>query len=166
MKNQVRSEDQAPYNAETFTQEDDDYVISRALEILESRLRKPGAALTSPGAARDLCALRLGHLEHEVFAVLFLDNRHRLIAFEEMFRGTIDGSSVHPREVLKRALQLNAQAVILSHNHPSQSIEPSGADRALTSRLKDVLGMVDIRVLDHILVGGASSMSFAEDGII
>lgn len=109
---------------------------------------------------------KLAGLEHEVFAVLFLDTQHRLIAYSEMFRGTIDSASVYPREVLKEVLKLNAAAVILAHNHPSGNPEPSQADKALTQRLKDALAMVDVRTLDHVIVAGGDTASFAELGLI
>jgi DNA repair protein RadC len=102
----------------------------------------------------------------EVFCCLFLDNRHRLIAFDELFRGTIDGASVHPREVVRQALQRNAAAVILAHNHPSGVAEPSQADELITHRLKDALALVDIRVLDHLIVGDSRCTSFAERGLL
>ena len=105
-------------------------------------------------------------LEHEVFAVLFLDTQHRLIEYSELFRGTIDSASVYPREVLKEALRLNAAAVIVSHNHPSGNPEPSAADKSLTKRLREALAMVDVRVLDHIIVGGTETTSFAEQGLL
>ena len=105
-------------------------------------------------------------LGHEVFACLFLDTRHRVIRYEEMFRGTIDGCSVHPREVVKAALTANAAAVILAHNHPSGMAEPSRADTQLTRRLTDALALVDVRVLDHMVVGGAETVSFAESGLL
>ena len=143
--------------------------IQAALELgrryLESTL-KHGEVLTNPQATRDFLKIQLRALAHEVFACLFLDNRHRVIHFEEMFRGTIDGASVYPREVVKRALQLNAAAVILAHNHPSGVAEPSQADRNITRRLAEALALVDIRVLDHIVVGDGELVSFAERGLI
>ena len=140
--------------------------VSFALEVLEQRFVRESDALTSPEASRKFLRLKLSGLEHEVFAVLFLDNRHRVIAYEEMFRGTIDGASVHPREVVKAALRLNAAALILAHNHPSGVPEPSQADERLTRRLRDALGLVDIRVLDHIIVGVGEPVSFAERGLL
>jgi DNA repair protein RadC len=107
----------------------------------------------------------LSEIEHEVFAVLFLDTRHGVIEYREMFRGTIDGSSVHVREVVKEALQANASAVIFTHNHPSGVTEPCEADKMITKRLKDALALVDIRVLDHLIVGSEIT-SFAERGIL
>ena len=112
-----------------------------------------------------MCAWLAG-FEHEVFAVLFLDTQHRLIEYAEMFRGTIDSASVYPRELVKEALRLNAAAVIVSHNHPSGNPEPSRADEVLTQRLKEALALVDVRTLDHIIVAGGSTISFAERGLI
>jgi DNA repair protein RadC len=109
---------------------------------------------------------RLRDYPYEVFAVLFLDNRHRVIAFEELFRGTIDGASVHPREVVRRALALNAAAVILSHNHPSGVAEPSEADQRITTRLREALSLVDVRVLDHLVIGDGGCCSLAERGLL
>jgi DNA repair protein RadC len=125
-----------------------------------------GSVLTSPDQTARFLKTRLRDYPYEVFAVLFLDNRHRVIAFEEMFRGTIDGASVHPREVVRRALELHAAAVIFSHNHPSGVAEPSQADQRITSRLRDALGLVDIRVLDHLIIGDAECCSFAERGLL
>jgi DNA repair protein RadC len=104
--------------------------------------------------------------QREVFGCMFLDNRHRLIRFDEVFHGTIDGASVHPREVVKLALARNAAAVILAHNHPSGVAEPSQADELITARLRDALSLVDIRVLDHLVVGGTTVTSFVERGLI
>ena len=143
--------------------------LQAALEITRRHLLESlrhGDALTSPQAARDYLTVCLRERPHEVFACLFLDNRHRVICFEEMFRGTIDGASVHPREVVKQALAHNAAAVILAHNHPSGVAEPSRADEALTQRLKDALALVDVRVLDHIIVGDGEALSFADRGLI
>jgi len=123
-----------------------------------------GDALGSPADTRRFLLARLRDYPHEVFACLFLDNRHRVIEFTEMFRGTLDGTSVHPREVVKQALALNAAAVIFSHNHPSGVAEPSQADHHLTRRLRDALGLVDIRVLDHIIIGDGYTVSLAERG--
>lgn len=125
-----------------------------------------GIALTSPRDTAHFLSARLRDLPYEVFAVLFLDNRHRVLAFEEMFRGTVDGASVHPREVVRRSLQHNAAAVILSHNHPSGIAEPSAADRRITERLKDALALIDVRVLDHLIVGDSECCSLAEQGML
>lgn len=140
-------------------------ILDLVSSILEQRLRL-GDPLCSPDDTKRFLQLRLGRHQHEVFSVLFLDNRHRLIEFEEMFRGTIDGASVHPREVVKAALLHNAAAVIFSHNHPSGVAQPSEADRALTRRLTDALTLVDIRVLDHVVVGQGEAVSFAERRLI
>ncbi len=125
-----------------------------------------GPVLGDPRAVRDYLRVHYAGHEREVFMCLFLDNRHKLISAEEMFQGTIDGASVHPREVVKRALSLNAAAVILAHNHPSGIADPSQADELITSRLRDALAIVDIRCLDHLIVGGATVTSLAERGLI
>lgn len=125
-----------------------------------------GYSVADPGDARCYVRARLGRYEREVFACVFLDNQHRLLAYEELFFGTIDGATVHPREVVKRALGLNAAAVILAHNHPSGVAEPSQADRRITVRLQQALGLVDVRVLDHLVVGDAEIVSLAERGLL
>lgn len=125
-----------------------------------------GSVLDSPQATRDFLSLKLGYLSYEVFACLFLDNQHQLICFEEMFRGTIDGASVYPRDVVKRALELDAKAVIFAHNHPSGIAEPSQSDRVLTERLQQALSLVEIRVLDHFVIGDTEPVSFAERGLL
>jgi len=143
--------------------------LQAVLELARRHLAEPlrrGQALNDPNETRGYLHARLRDYTHEVFACLFLDTRHRLIVYEELFRGTIDGASVHPREVVHRALQHNAAAVILAHNHPSGVAEPSEADRRITRRLKDALGLVDIRVLDHLVIGDQDSVSFAEQGWI
>lgn len=127
---------------------------------------KRGVALANPEATRDFLQARLRGYPHEVFACLFLDNRHRVIEYEALFRGTIDGASVHPREVVKAALAYNAAAVILAHNHPSGVAEPSQADLHLTRRLREALALVDIRVLDHLVIGDREAVSFAERGLL
>ncbi|NRH42704.1 MULTISPECIES: DNA repair protein RadC [Pseudomonas] len=125
---------------------------------------KRDSALESPQQVRDYLKARLRHEPHEIFGCLFLDTRHRVLAFEALFHGTIDGASVYPRQVVKRALAHNAAAVILTHNHPSGIAEPSQADRLLTTRLKDALTLVDVRVLDHFIVGDGEPLSMAEYG--
>ena len=148
-----------------YTQVSDEEVIREALRILSERLpRYP--ALANPRITRDYLRLRFSGLEHEVFCCIFLDNRHRPIACEELFRGTIDGATVHSREVVKRALTHNAAAIILAHNHPSGIAEPSRADELITRRLKDALALVDIRVLDHLVVTDSVVESFAERGLL
>ena len=123
-------------------------------------------SFTSPEHVKNYLHASLRDRQAEVFCVLFLDNRHRLICFEECFNGTIDGASVHPREIVRKAIHHNAAAVILAHNHPSGIAEPSQADIALTSRLKDALGLVDVRVLDHFIVGDGLTISFSERGLM
>lgn len=122
------------------------------------------SALESPQAVRDYLKAQLRHQKHEVFACLFLDTKHRVLAFEPLFYGTIDGASVYPRQVVKRALAHNAAALILSHNHPSGVSEPSQADRLLTERLKDALALIDVRILDHFIVGDGEPLSMVEYG--
>ena len=125
---------------------------------------KRGPAMQSPGDSAEYLKARLRDYPYEVFAVLFLDTRHRPIAFEELFRGSIDGAAVHPREVVRRVLAHNAAAVILAHNHPSGIAEPSDADRAITHRLKEALELIDVRVLDHLIVGDGTPTSLALRG--
>lgn len=124
------------------------------------------SALSSPRAVRDYLSLTLGANQHEAFIVLFLDAQHKLIAAEEMFRGTLTQTSVYPREIVKRALAHNAGAVVFAHNHPSGVAEPSQADRMLTESLKSALSLVDVAVLDHLIVAGRSTLSFAERGLL
>jgi DNA repair protein RadC len=133
----------------------DDAIIESALKILESRIlyKSDSIPMTSPQASKDFVKLQLATYEHEVFACLMLDNRNRVIAFRELFRGTIDGASVYPREVVKQVLADNAAAVIFAHNHPSGIAEPSQADIAITERLRKALALIDVRVLDHLIVG-------------
>ncbi len=125
-----------------------------------------GEAITSPGKTREFLIAQLRDRPHEVFCCFYLDTRHRMIGFEELFRGTLDGASVHPREVVKSALAKNAAAVIFAHNHPSGVAEPSDADRRLTRRLNDALALVDVRVLDHFVIGDGEAISFAERGLL
>ena len=143
--------------------------LQAALELarrhLGEHLRR-GDLLLNPEATRRYLITTLGDLAHEVFCCLFLDTRHRLICYEELFQGTIDGASVHPREVVRRALHHNAAAVILAHNHPSGSVEPSDADQRITRHLTQALQLVDIRVLDHFIIGDRTAMSFAERGLL
>ncbi|HEX8962368.1 MAG TPA: DNA repair protein RadC [Rhodocyclaceae bacterium] len=128
---------------------------------------RAGELLSSPGAVRDWLRLQLAALPHEVFCALWLDSRNRLIAFEELFRGTLTKTSVYPREVVKRALACNASAAVFAHNHPSGVAEPSGADEMLTRSLRQALSLVDIKLLDHFIVAGhAAPLSFAERGLL
>ncbi len=126
----------------------------------------PGEPICSPADTQAFLMSRLRHLQHELFCCLFLDNRHRVIRFDEMFRGTIDGTSVYPREVVKEALDVNAAAVILAHNHPSGVAEPSEADERITRRIKSALELVDIRLLDHLIIGAGHATSLASRGVI
>ena len=140
-------------------------ILSMAKKLIRSKFVR-GQTLTTPEATRNYLIMELSLLEQEVFYCIFLDNQHRVIKAECCFKGTIDGANVYPREVLKRTLKLNAKALILAHNHPSGISEPSEADRAITRRLIDALGLVDIRVLDHFIIGGTESFSFAEHGLL
>ncbi|AIV49264.1 DNA repair RadC family protein [Burkholderia pseudomallei TSV 25] len=142
-----------------------DQILEAARQVIDQKMQR-GASFTSPAAVKEYLRAKLSGYEHEVFAVLFLDTQHRLIDYAEMFRGTIDSASVHPREVVKAALQRNAAAVILSHNHPSGSPEPSRADQALTVQLRSALALVDVRTLDHVIVAGSVTTSFAERGLL
>ncbi len=141
-------------------------IIEQALTILDARIKKIPFSVTSPGEVKSYLRLKMEPLEHEVFSVLFLDNKHGVIRFETLFRGTINAASVYPREVVKEALAVNAAAVVLCHNHPSGVAEPSLADRKITERLVKALALVDVRVLDHIVVGHGEMVSFAERGLI
>ncbi len=125
-----------------------------------------GDALSSPGKVRRYLSLQLSGVQHEIFAALFLDNRHRVIVFEELFNGTIDGAAVYPREVMKRCLAANAAAVIFAHNHPSGVAEPSDADISITRKLSDALALIDVRVLDHLIIGQGVQTSLAERGLM
>lgn len=143
--------------------------LQAVLELARRHFRElmnSGPVLANPQATKDFLHVRLRDLPHEVFCCLYLDNRHRVIAFEELFRGTIDGASVHAREVVKRALAHNAAAIILAHNHPSGVAEPSQADEMITRRLKAALDLVDIRLLDHLVVGDSRCESLAERGLL
>lgn len=140
-----------------------DEIIEAARVVAGERMRR-GAELTDPAASGRFFQDKLAGLEREVFAAVFLDTRHRLIEYVELFHGTIDGAEVHPREVVRKALRCNAAAVIVAHNHPSGTVEPSAADRAVTARLKEALALVDIRLLDHVIVAGQQTLSMASKG--
>lgn len=143
-----------------------DAAILHAQSILTERLREPGALLASPVSVRDLLQLKLAGKPHEVFIALWLDAQNRLIFPEELFRGTLTQTAVYPREVVKSALHHNAAAVIFAHNHPSGCLEPSKSDLELTASLTDALRMVEVKVLDHFIVGGSDVLSFAERGLL
>jgi DNA repair protein RadC len=143
--------------------------LQAALELARRHLQEKlmrSDPLQDPQSSRRYLMARLRDSPHEIFACLFLDTRHRVICYEELFHGTIDGASVHPREVVRHALRHNAAAVILAHNHPSGIAEPSDADRRVTTRLRDALGLIDVRVLDHVIIGDGQAVSLAEHGIL
>ena len=140
-------------------------VMELARRALAQQLRTR-EVFDSPDAVKHYLQLHLAHKPHEVFAVLFLDSQHRLLALEELFRGTLTQTSVYPREVVLRALHHHAAAVVLAHNHPSGSVQPSRADEALTQALKNTLALIDVRVLDHIIVAPGQALSMAEQGLI
>lgn len=142
---------------------DEEGILLAAASILEQRLRRQGS-ITDPRQAGDYLVARCAHLPREVFGAVFLDTRHHILATEDLFSGTIDGAEVHPRVVAKRALELNAAAVVFFHNHPSGNPEPSSADRAITAQLKQALSLFDIRVLDHLVIGGSGHTSLAARG--
>ena len=142
-----------------------DVVLAAAKAHLSHRVRR-GVVLTSPGVVRDFLAVTLGDRDCEYFCVICLDSHHRFLRFVELFRGTINGASVHPREVVKLALESRAAAMLLVHNHPSQIGEPSAADELITKRLQHVLEVIDVRVLDHLIVAGCDVISFAERGLL
>ena len=149
-----------------------DYRPANAEEVLQAARRMLAAqmrgceALTSPQVVRDFLRVKLGALEHEVFAVIHLDAQNRVIDYVEMFRGTVSQTSVYPREVVKEALARNSAALLLVHNHPSGAAEPSRADEMLTLTLKSALALVDVRVLDHLIVAGGAILSFSERGLL
>lgn len=143
----------------------EDNLIREAIGLIESRLRNT-EVFSRPDDARRFCQLQIASEPDEYFCCLYLDSQHRLIEFERLFRGTVDGAAVYPRVVARRALELNAAALILTHNHPSGVTEASEADKRITRRLQDALGLMDIRILDHIIVGTSGTSSMAEAGFI
>ena len=154
-----------PLDPAAMTRED--RLIARAKKALARRLAVPGAAIDSPDAVRDFLMLELGEEAREVFCALFLDAQNRVLSFETLFAGTLAQTSVYPREVVRRCLDLNAAAMIFAHNHPSGVTRPSESDKALTDTLKRALAMFDVRVLDHFIVGGAGRpFSFSERGML
>ena len=142
-----------------------DQILAAARQVIDQKIPR-GTLFTSPAMVKDYLRTKLAGFEHEVFAVLFLDSQHGLIQYAEMFRGTLHEAAVYPREIVKAALRLNAAAVIFSHNHPSGNPEPSQADRLLTQRLKEALALVGVCTLDHVIVGGEATASFAERGLL
>jgi DNA repair protein RadC len=161
----AKSED-FPIYMVTPKKEQEDDTIKQALDILESRMKRTSTASVTPNAVKDYLKLKFTGLEHEVFTILYLNSQNELIEAVEMFRGTLSQTSVYPREVVKEALKQNAAAVILAHNHPSGSVQPSRADEHLTQTLKASLALVDVRVLDHIIVAGTATVSMAEMGLV
>jgi DNA repair protein RadC len=150
----------------TTLQAREDRTIYRAMKLLENRLKAPGQVLTAPDAVRQFLTLRLAGEEREVFVALWLDTQHRVITVDNLFYGTLSKTSVYPREVVKRGLALNAAAVILAHNHPYGSPNPSLADKLITSSLQYLLGLMEMRILDHFIVGHGWVFSFAENGLM
>ena len=142
-----------------------DAILEAARSVVDQRMQR-GDSFGDPRASSAFFLAKLAGLEREVFAAVMLDTRHRMIEYVELFQGTIDGAEVHPREVVRRALRCNAAALIVAHNHPSGSTDPSAADRAVTSRLKQALALVDVRLLDHIVVGGTKATSMAALGMV
>jgi len=162
--NKIESETPAVYGLPAPVSETEQETIDKAIRIITRQFQR-GQCLTQPAETMRYLKVLLGQYEHEVFGVLMLDNRNRAICYREMFRGTIDGASVYPREIVKQALADNAASVILAHNHPSGIAEPSQADIRITERLKKALALVDIRVLDHVIIG-ENTMCFSERGLI
>jgi len=139
--------------------------LAAARQALAHRVRR-GASLSSPQKVREYLTVRLGHLDHEIFGLILVDNRHRVIEYIELFRGTIDGASVYPREIVKLALEKGAAACVLLHNHPSGVKDQSHADELITKRIAAALALIEVRVLDHCIVAGAEILSFAEQGLL
>ena len=144
----------------------EDWIVQQAIVLLERRVFKAGPRLERPAAVRDYLRLTLVAEPNEIFVVVFMNSMHDVLAVEPMFHGTINATSVYPRVVLQRALQLNAAAVIFAHQHPSGTTEPSNADRLLTEQLKTALALIDVRVLDHFVIGQGTPYSFAESGLL
>jgi DNA repair protein RadC len=156
----------AAYATETKVRKEEDLIIKKAVKILESRLIIKSEYFTNPLDTENYLKLKLSELEHEEFHCLFLDGQYGLIKHECLFTGTVDGVNVYPREVIKKALQYNAAALIFAHNHPSGNCEPSQADLTITEKLKDCAYMFDIRVLEHIIIGGLDAYSLDAHGQI
>ena len=146
--------------------QNEDWIVQQAIVLLERRVFKAGPRLERPAAVRDYLRVKLVAEPNEIFVVVFMNSMHDVLAVEPMFHGTINATSVYPRVVLQRALQLNAAAVIFAHQHPSGTTEPSNADRLLTEQLKTALALIDVRVLDHFVIGQGAPYSFAESGLL
>lgn len=157
---------QAQSPAVVMSAQHEQAVIMAALAIVEARLKAVTLTVSSPEPVKNFLKLQLGALEREVFGVMFLNAKNRMIAFEIMFQGTLTQTSVYPREVARRALEHNAASVILAHNHPSGVIMPSTSDKLLTDTLERSLALIDVAVLDHVIVGGVKAYSFAEQGLL
>ncbi len=151
--------------ASQLNNSEQDYVVSLAITILEERF-KPGETLTKPSDTCDYLRLLLGERKDEIFGCIYLDNRNQILSTEELFHGTIDGASVYPRVIVRRALEVNAACCMFFHNHPSGVTQPSEADVRITERLKKALATVDIRTLDHIIIGASETTAFSERGLI
>lgn len=159
-KTEVRSEERAPYDVKSTEEAE---ILAKAFEIMDRRVER-GEPLSDPKAAGRYFQAKLKERKQEVFAVLFLDTRHRPVGYRELFFGTIDGAEVHPREIVRAALEHNAAALIVGHNHPSGESEPSTADRVVTARLKKALTLIDVRLLDHFVIGDGPPVSLALRG--
>lgn len=157
----------SPFQLPQSMSQEEQRLIKRAIEILDRHFTTNKPAFTSPDAVADYLRLKLTPCTEETFVAMFLDTKHRILAYEELFRGTIDSANVHPRVIVRRALQHNSAAVIVAHNHPSGNPEPSAADGAVTARIKQALSLVDIRLLDHFIVGFESKpVSLAARGLV
>ena len=159
----IKEQEAGFYSAECV---DGDAIICAAKLIIANRMKRKTGGICSPTAMKDFLIMHYADKGSESFCALFMDNQHRLIDIEELFQGTIDGASVYPREVVKRALEMNAAAVSFAHNHPSGVPDASEADKFITKRLKEALKLVDIRVLDHFIIAGSETKSFAECGLM
>lgn len=158
---------QAVLNLNHYSVQDEDGIVAKAMEILAARLFKAGPVMDSPDTVKKYLSLKMAqHTKQEVFGVLFLDSQNCIQEYREMFFGTLNQTSVYPREVVRIALELGAASVILTHNHPSGSVEPSRADIQLTNTLKSALALVDVRVLDHLIVAQGQALSMAEQGLV
>ena len=160
----VKNEDRAVYVVSDTEKEDN--IIAEAIAILKLRIKDVGDTFSNPKDVKKYFVLKYAEAEHEIFSVMYLDSQNRFIAHDDLFRGTLSECSVYPREVVKEALRYNAAGIVFCHNHPSGFCEASNADIRLTGNLKKALGLVDTRVLDHIIVGGVSTLSLAEKGLI
>lgn len=164
----LKSEDATPYQFDRVAPADDDAIIERALRIVRGRIKDRAITepLTDPHKVRDYLTLKYALAEREIFSAMLMDNRHRVIEHVELFFGTINSATIHPREIVKSALACNAATVVLVHNHPSGNAEPSIADKRVTTEIVAALALIDVRVLDHMIVAGDSITSFAERGLL